>query len=151
MNLNVHSRTLYKFVEYIDKNHGIGLTREKVASACGISPSYLTELVHKELGFSYQELIIRTRMEYAKALLFATNLNFSEVADRLGISLFSSSRMFKKFTGMSPSEYCRSFRNYDFLIVLIQAYHVSMIVIQPPVFRKRAGGIPFISRKHLIK
>ena len=45
-------------------------------------------------------------MEYSKLMLTDTKMNISEIANSLGVydSLYFS-RMFKKNTGVSPSEY----------------------------------------------
>lgn len=82
------------------------LSLNTVASAVYISPTYLSILFKKEMGCTFVDYISRLRMEKAKELLRDSQLKTYEAAERTGYNdpqYFSS--CFKKYTGMTPSEY----------------------------------------------
>ena len=72
----------------------------------GLSRASLYNKLKALTDLSPNEYINKTRMERAMLLLKQTNLNITEIAEKTG---FSSSRYFstafKKYTGMTPSQY----------------------------------------------
>lgn len=107
--------------EYLVKEYfNSGLTREKglptvqyFADQLYLSSSYLSDLLKKETSQNAQTLIHHHLIEKAKDLLHNSEISISEVAYQLGFEnppYFS--RLFKKKTKMSPSEY-RNLLNDD--------------------------------------
>lgn len=77
-----------------------------VASHLGIDRRYLSQLFRREYQMSPQQFIISHRMERAKFLLKNTSLNIQQVAASVGYNdALGFSRIFHKYTGMSPSCY----------------------------------------------
>ena len=71
-----------------------------------LSANYFGDLVKKETGKTPQEHIHIKLVDKAKELLCATNKSVSEIAYELGFKYpHHLSRMFKKNTGYSPSEF----------------------------------------------
>jgi len=70
-----------------------------------VSKDYLRHLLKSSSGRSPLSHIIGARIDRARELLAAGELNVSAVAERCGFSSpYYFSRMFKKVTGMTPSE-----------------------------------------------
>ena len=82
------------------------LSMDSVGDIAHFSVSYLRQIFKEVTGESFNEYLIRKRMEKAGALLRDTYLKIQEIADRCGYEnqrYFASS--FKKFYGCTPTEY----------------------------------------------
>ncbi|MDP4181068.1 MAG: response regulator [Bacillota bacterium] len=91
---------------YID-----GITLEKIAERMNITPEYLGSLFYKEIGVNFSTYIKEFRLKKAKELLIGTNLKTYEISNQVGYSdpkYFS--RVFKEATGLTPSQYQKSFK-----------------------------------------
>lgn len=97
---------LEQIVKYLEENYrdsSINLT--SVAQQFGFNVSYLSRRFKQVLGDSFVEYLMKCRMEHAMELSGKDRKMF-EIADEVGIpdpNYFS--RCFKKYTGMSYSEY----------------------------------------------
>ena len=100
--------------EYIDRaaqfmhyNYSTIEVRD-VVSFVGFSRGYLSTAFKKVKGISLQEYLLRLRMQKAKELITSTSLPIQEIAERVGYDdQLNFSRIFRKYEGMSPSEYRR--------------------------------------------
>lgn len=80
-------------------------TVSALASQLNLSPNYLTDLVRQETGKSTIGLIQEYVIEQAEILLLQTDMNVSDIADRLGFdNIPYFSRLFKKAKGKTPNE-----------------------------------------------
>ena len=83
-----------------------------IASLCetfSISHSRLQKLFKRCCNLGIIEYILFLRIEQAKELIRSGNINFTQIADKLGYSsIHYFSRQFKKISGMTPSEYASS-------------------------------------------
>ncbi|WP_353739242.1 helix-turn-helix domain-containing protein [Muribaculum intestinale] len=71
-----------------------------------MTPGYFGDLVKKETGKTAQELISLRIIEFAKQQLTATDDDISIVAYDLGFQYPQHfSRMFKRVTGISPTQF----------------------------------------------
>lgn len=101
-----------KVVEYIRERitlPRIGL--EDVAHYVHRSQSTVSHVIKKEANMSFSQLVIEEKLKAAETML-ATNpvITIGEIADELGYSdQFYFSKLFKKYRGVSPSEYMRAF------------------------------------------
>lgn len=89
-------------------NLASALTVRSVADALCISESYLSKLFKRKVGRPFLDVLTQVRMEEAARLLRTTNMRVYEVADALGYrdaEYFSG--LFRKFAGVTPSEYKR--------------------------------------------
>ena len=74
----------------------------------GFSRGYLATAFKRVYGISVQEYLLRVRMQKAKELLKATELQIQEIGERVGYEdQLNFSRIFRKYEGISPSEYRR--------------------------------------------
>lgn len=82
------------------------LSLTKVAKAVNISANYLSEKFKQVTGVNFVTYVARIRFENARGLLHDSEIPVSEVAFAAGFqSLSQFNRVFKKFSGQSPSEY----------------------------------------------
>lgn len=99
-------RALISYVKAHYEEPDLSLTR--AAKAVELNKDYLSSLFKKEMGIGFSDYVNMLRIRKAKELLLETHMKNYEIADRVGFqdeSYFS--RIFKKSTGMRPSEYKR--------------------------------------------
>lgn len=104
---NDKSESLIEKAEaYIDSNYMKELSLDDVSSYCNISSYYFSKLFKQETGENYVEYLNKVRIENAKRLLNESDSSIKEVCYSVGFSdpnYFS--RAFKKYEGVTPSEY----------------------------------------------
>lgn len=98
---------IYKALQYIGSHYNCpSLSQEEVAAEAGLSGGRFSTLFKAELGCTFTDYLLQVRMERAKELMKNPNMKIYEAAMMAGyenIPYFSTA--FKKYTGMSPSEY----------------------------------------------
>lgn len=95
---------VYRYIELNYQNPGVSL--DTVTEALNISVSYLSMLLKKMKGVSFNKELIRYRMEKAKELLKYGNEKILIISKMVGYNeVYYFSHSFKKFTGMSPREF----------------------------------------------
>lgn len=88
---------------YVEDHLFQNLTLEIVASACGISTSYVSQLFRKHLGISFCQYLAKRRMETARQLI-QSGIPLAEVSKTVGYQDYSSFyRTFRKQFGCSPA------------------------------------------------
>ncbi|MFL6588984.1 MAG: helix-turn-helix domain-containing protein [Chthoniobacterales bacterium] len=97
---------IWKARNYIHEHAAEELSLEKVARAANTSANYFSEKFKEATGTTFVNYVARARYEKAVALLREADLRVSEIAFAVGFqSLSQFNRVFKKFAGLSPSEY----------------------------------------------
>jgi AraC-like DNA-binding protein len=82
------------------------ITLEEVANHCEVSVSHFCLLFKRKTSHTPVEFLNNLRIQQACRLLDLTNLNISEISEKLGFSdPFYFSRVFKKSIGQSPRDY----------------------------------------------
>jgi len=82
-----------------------------IASKVGLGYSNFRRMFQQTTGLAPGDYRVRRRIEHAQELLLG-GLSAKEVAARLGYSdIYAFSTQFKKFTGLSPRQYCRDERD----------------------------------------
>ncbi len=85
------------------------ITLQDVATELGETPSAISHRMKKLLGMHFSEYLGRIRVEEAKRLLRQTRLSATAIAKRVGVADQSHfSKLFKKYTGMTPLNYRKS-------------------------------------------
>lgn len=103
---STHDATVIQAVAYIRENLKRKLTVEEVCRAAQTNPSTLNFKFHKELSNSVGGFISAERMKKARFMLSNTTHPISDIASLCGFeSLYYFSSAFRKWHGMSPSEY----------------------------------------------
>jgi AraC-like DNA-binding protein len=87
------------------------ITIEDVASHVNRSPSTISHVVKKETGITFSQLVIEEKLKAAESILVANPVKpIGDVASELGYSdQFYFSKLFKKYRGVSPSEFARGY------------------------------------------
>jgi AraC-like DNA-binding protein len=97
---------IWKARNFIHENSDEQLSLIQVAKAVDISANHLSEKFKRVTGVNFVEYIARIRFEKTLGLLHDPNLRVSEIAFAVGFqSLSQFNRVFKKFSGKSPTEY----------------------------------------------
>lgn len=96
-----------KAVGYIEEHYASpDLSLDEIAKAAFISPTYLSRLFKKKMGYTLMEHIRNIRIDRAKQLLQQPDKNTTEVAHSVGYSDRSYfCKVFKQIVGLSPNEY----------------------------------------------
>jgi AraC-like DNA-binding protein len=97
---------IWKARKYIEEHAEEELPLTKIAKVVNMNASYLSENFKKVTGMNLVQYIARTRFANACHLLRNSNLRISEIAFAAGFqSLSQFNRVFKKFSGKSPTQY----------------------------------------------
>lgn len=104
--LKGHSLIIQKVVNYICLNLGNDLSLKCLAEEYSVNPSYLSALFKKEMGMTITAFINEQRMKQAVLYLNSTSLRIQTIATEVGFTdLNYFSKVFKKYTGITPSDY----------------------------------------------
>lgn len=92
--------------DYIYNNLSDNISLQELAAGCGYNQDYIYRVIHRETGLSTLQYINRIRFDEACRLILHSELSISEIAWNLGFgSIQYFSRFFRKYAGISPSEY----------------------------------------------
>ena len=92
--------------EFIEDHQAEDLSLTDVARAVNASTFYFCKVFKKSTGINFTDYVSRVRIEKAKNLALNPNLRISEIAFEIGFqSLTHFNRVFKRITGMSPTQY----------------------------------------------
>jgi two-component system response regulator YesN len=92
-----------------DHSSDSDLTLAYVAKQFFLNPSYLSRIFKQEIGKTFSEYVLKVRMEQAITFYKETHLKTYEIAEKVGIpdpNYFST--CFKKYIGLSPTDYKRT-------------------------------------------
>ena len=93
-------------LSYIEREHARDLSLSEVAGHIGVTPNYLSRLFALHSDASFTSALNRARVEHAKRLFLNGSTSVHAVGEQVG---FTSDtyfiRVFKKQTGMTPSEF----------------------------------------------
>ncbi|MEF3312452.1 AraC family transcriptional regulator [Paenibacillus sp. GYB004] len=100
-------RNLNLVLKYIESHLHDNITVPQLAALVHFHPNYLIRLFRELVGTSPIQYVHKMKMEKAMSLLTATEEPVSEIARQVGMELYYFSRVFKKHTGLPPSDYRR--------------------------------------------
>lgn len=99
-----------KIMDYIHKDIRRKITLEDIGKATFFSPIYCDSVFRKEVGRSIVDYVLDRRIDEAKRLLIEGTLPLARIAETVGFNDYNYfSRVFKKRSGYSPTEYRRRF------------------------------------------
>lgn len=95
------------------------------ASQLSYSPSTLSALFKNNTGKKYKEYVQRFRIDKAKHLLTSTSTSILKIAEDVGyVDAKFFSRIFKKYEGMTPSEYRKkNKKNVPILSIAVEEFN----------------------------
>lgn len=101
-----YSPIIRQVVNHIRLNLSQDLDIQSIARNAGFSQTYITHKFKDEVGMSPGKFILEQRIRLAKKMLATSNKPVSEIASDVGVADWSYfSRLFKKSTGKTPSEF----------------------------------------------
>ncbi|MHC4069267.1 MAG: helix-turn-helix domain-containing protein [Planctomycetota bacterium] len=93
-------------INYIEANYDKAMTLEEIARASYLSVSRLAHVFREQMGMTMIDYLTSVRIEKAKQLLLATDLNCTEVCFKVGYNNQSYfTRTFKELVGMTPRRF----------------------------------------------
>ncbi len=91
---------------YILENIDSELSLKTIADRLYMNKTYLSEVFKQKTGISFIEYLTMVKMERAKLIITGENLKTYQIAEKLGFKDAEYfSKIFKKYTGMSPTDY----------------------------------------------
>lgn len=95
-----------QILSYIHENLHTDINMEQLAEIACLSKDHFTRIFKSVLGVPPSEFIIRKRIEKSQFLLLTSELSISQIVDETNFkSAPYFSRMFKKYTKLTPGEY----------------------------------------------
>ena len=103
------SPQIQKSCDYISLHLNKKLEVHKLAAELGYTDYYYSKKFKREVGIGVKEYIASQKVKLAKKMLKMTSMGINEIAEELGyVNQSYFGEIFKRGTGMSPSEYRQS-------------------------------------------
>ena len=103
--------TYNRIVRYMEEHLSERMTIDRICRDNLVGRSQLQKLFRDTKGCGVIEFFSMMKIDTAKQMIRDNQLNFTQIADRLGYSsIHYFSRQFKQITTMTPSEYATSIR-----------------------------------------
>lgn len=100
-----------KAVDYIHRHYPEDITVNQLAELLYVSPYHLCHEFKQATGKTINQYINTTRILHAQRLMQETSYNITQISREVGFSnLTHFNRMFKKITGVNPSEKRKAYR-----------------------------------------
>ena len=104
-----HSAVVQQIMNFIEEHCSESRLLDRACKQAGLSRSHLRALVKKHTGHSFGYHIQYFRVEAARKMLLESTLSLKEIANLIGYqSLPFFFKIFRRFVGMSPTEYAKS-------------------------------------------
>ena len=104
--MSTYSAPVQKTIIRIDADLTADLSLHHLAEVQNLSSGYLSALFRRETGQTLTDFVNLRRVDFARHLLKTTGLQIQTIAQHCGITdVQYFSRLFKKYTGMTPKEY----------------------------------------------
>ena len=105
-------RYIRDVIRFISNRYQEPIKIQEIADFCGLDRSYLCKIFKHATNYTPQEYLIFYRVKKAKQLLKDPDLPIRRIAYSVGYNdPFAFSKVFKKETGISPSQYRTDYLN----------------------------------------
>lgn len=99
-------RTVRRSIQYVKSNYQKPLSLGIVAAELNLSPGYFSAIFKKKTGQNFTDFVNEYRVSVAKEYLKDSNASVTEICELVGyVDQCYFSKIFKKYTGISPKEY----------------------------------------------
>jgi len=98
-------------LHYIEQSLHTNIAVEKLAKLAYLHPNYFITAFRDMMGCSPIQYVTNRRIAAAKQLLADSELSISVIAGKVGMQNHYLSRLFKRYTGVTPNEYRRIMRD----------------------------------------
>jgi len=96
-------------VRYMDEHYAEPITADTLATLLNCSSRTLQRVFNKRLALGPIDYLMQIRIDKSKELLCRTNAGLKDIAEAVGyVDSYYFSRLFKRYTGVSPSTYRES-------------------------------------------
>lgn len=96
-------------MDLLHTKYGEELSLDYLADKLNMSSAYLSVYIKEKTGTNFSDHLNDIRIRKAQELLSSTDISINDVGQQIGYrNITSFNRMFKKWTGMTPSEYRRT-------------------------------------------
>lgn len=103
-----HYQEILNIMEMIQVNYSTNYSVAFLANSIDLSYTHFSSLFKKQSGVSVTEYQNQIKIYKAKDLLLSGDCNVTEAAEMVGIGdVYYFSRLFKKITGIKPSDYLK--------------------------------------------
>lgn len=103
---------LMQMIRVLSEHLYENVSLEQMAMEAAFSVSYMEKMFHKKLNTTVKDYYHRLKIEQAKKWISEENLTFTEIAEHLDYgTIHNFSRVFKKYTRMSPSSYQKTIKS----------------------------------------
>lgn len=110
--LLVDNKAVRSMLDYIASHYTEDISIQILADLTCITPNYASQLFKEETGSTFSSYLTNLRMYHASRLLRNTDMQIFMVANQVGYKdYFYFAKVFKKFTGYTPSAYRNTFQN----------------------------------------
>lgn len=112
INKNSQTKLNKEFIiQYINLHYSEDLYLEKMAEITGTTPKYFSNYFKRAFGINFVEQLNSIRISHAKEYLKNTDTAISEIGEKVGYANSSTFTItFKKYCGISPTEFRREYR-----------------------------------------
>ncbi len=102
---------VHALLDYIHENYAGKITSADIEQEFDCNYDYINRVFSKLTGYSIMRYVNLVRISHAKELIEATHLSFSEIGYLTGLDdPYYFSKVFKKYVGISPTEYYKRIR-----------------------------------------
>lgn len=106
-----HEEFIQNIIQFLDEHYMEPLTLAELGAKFHISQHYLSHIFKEEIGIAPIKYLMQRKIGESQNLLMNTELPLSVISDMLSFNDSAHfSRMFKKYVGLTPSEYRRNFQ-----------------------------------------
>lgn len=103
--------TAASVAQYIDNHYMKNLHLDHMAEQMETSPKYFSNYFKKTFGVNFVDYINKVRLSHAKELLKRTDMSVASIGIKIGyLNSPTFTSTFKKYYGISPSEYRRNLK-----------------------------------------
>ncbi|RAV00995.1 helix-turn-helix domain-containing protein [Paenibacillus sp. YN15] len=101
---NEHIGRILQFIQDHYKDSALSLDR--LAEEFDLHPTYISKLFKEQVEDNFIDYLIKIRIEAAKELLKNKSMTITDISDAIGYTYSRSfTRTFKKYTGLTPTEF----------------------------------------------
>jgi YesN/AraC family two-component response regulator len=101
-----------EILNYLNSYYMHKITSAMLEEQYEVNFDYINRVFYERTGNTIFQYLNSIRISHAKELIGTTNLKFGEIAYLTGIEdAFYFTRMFKKFCGMTPTQYYKNCRS----------------------------------------
>lgn len=105
-----------EILHYLDENIDRMISRREAAKYVFLNEDYFSRIFRKETGLGYKEYVLKQKVEYAEKLLRSTDMPVVMVASKVGYENYTNfTQMFRKVTGVTPTEYRKKYQRSDMI------------------------------------